>query len=91
MTEMMGRDKHGHVSSQPVVKSGPNRGKRLPETEGRWVYLCGFLVGNYDQSVVCGEVVRSLAGAGFRLGHHDDDGVRSIYMWRGEHRREEER
>ena len=91
MTEMLGRDKHGHMSSQPVVKSGPNRGKRLPDVSGRWVYLCGWIIRNYDQSVVCGEVVRSLAGEGFRLGHHDDDGVRSFYLWRGDHRREEEK
>lgn len=90
MTDTLERDKHGQMSSQPVVKSGPNRGRRLPETAGSWFYLCGCIMQNYDQSVVCGEVVRSLTREYFRLGHHDDDGVRSFYLWRGEHRREEE-
>ena len=84
MTETLERDKHGQLSSQPVVKRGPNRGKRLPETGGCWAYLCACLVADHYQGVVCGEVVRSLTREGFRLGHHDDDGVRSFYLWRSD-------
>lgn len=86
MTERLERDKHGRVSSQPLVKSGPNRGKRHPETKGRWVYLCGCITRNYNQSVVCGEMVRNLTGAGFRIGYYGDDGVHSFYLWRDEPR-----
>lgn len=35
--EGLAYDKYKKPSSQPVIKSGPNRGLRLPEKDG-----CGF-------------------------------------------------
>ena len=43
MIEQLGRDKtKNHVSSQPVIKTGDNRGYRKPEKDGEWIYIDGY-------------------------------------------------
>ena len=81
--EQLGKDKFGFVSSQAVIKSGENRGKRLPEKNGTWICAGGF---TYDarQSEKSAHFswVKTLLNLGNRDGTYDQDGVTDFYIFK---------
>lgn len=81
--EQLGKDKFGFVSSQAVIKSGENRGKRLPEKNGTWVCAGGF---TYDtrQSEKSAHFswAKTLLNLGNRVGTYDQDGVTDFYIFK---------
>jgi hypothetical protein len=84
MIETLGKDKtKKSVSSQPVIKSGPNKGFRQPEKDGCWIYMDGY---NYDclQSEKSVHYIWAdhLHKIGFRIGTHDYEGVKSFYIFK---------
>ena len=83
--ETLGQVKTGFFSSQPVIKSGPNRGRRSPERGGAWIYMGGYAYEELQsvRSVHYGWAA-NLSKMGFRIGTHDVDGVRSFYVFRPE-------
>ncbi len=81
--ELLGRDAAGSVSSQPPIKSGPNRGRRRREVGGKWIAAGGYC---YE---ACQEAkgphsswIRAVQALGHRVGAWDCDGVRNYYVFR---------
>ncbi len=68
--EDLSRDKHGSISSQPAIKTGPNRGKRKPEPPGiSWVNMGGYCDdSSHDVRRAHHEWASKLACMGFRVG-----------------------
>ena len=81
--ETLGRDKTRlAVSSQSVIKSGPNRGSRLPEKGGTWTYMSGYDYHNsQSERSVHHMWAKNLSKMGFRIGTHDVDGVKNFYVF----------
>jgi hypothetical protein len=84
MIEQLGRDKtKNHVSSQPVIKTGDNRGHRKPEKDGEWVYMDGYdYHSNQTEKSIHFTWAKKLISLGFRVGYCDNDGVRNFYFLR---------
>jgi hypothetical protein len=68
--EDLSRDKHGSISSQPAIKTGPNRGKRKPEPPGIcWVNMGGYCDdSSHDVRRAHHAWASKLACMGFRVG-----------------------
>lgn len=81
--EGLGYDKHHNPSSKAVIKSGPNRGWRLPEKDGKWVYISS--VSEYARSqeqAINFEWGNKLVSLGFRVGKLTSDGCTGFYILR---------
>jgi len=80
--EVLGRDPHGKVSSQPPIKSGKNRGFRGSEVGGTWISAGGF---TYDSLQSSKSPHYSWIGAvkrfGIRVGVWDYEGVKEFYLF----------
>ena len=83
MIESLGRDKFGSVSSQPVIKTGENRGKCHPEKDGNWSYICGY---SYEALQVEQSAhnlwANYISGLGFRIGSFESEGVVSFFLFK---------
>ena len=80
--EDLGRDKHGKISSQASIKSGPNRGYRHPEKDGVWICAGGY---THEARI---EVKWSHLGwigtvtkLGYRVGKYSYEGVDNFYIF----------
>ena len=82
--EELGRDSTGKVSSQPLIKSGKDRGYRLPETEGEWI-CCGGYAYESRQEVKWPHQawIKVVTELGHRVGSWDYDGVKNFYILNG--------
>jgi len=80
--EVLGRDPHGNISSQPPIKSGKNRGFRGVERGGSWISAGGF---TYDSPQSSRSPHGSWIGAvqrfGIRVGVWDYEGVKEFYLF----------
>jgi hypothetical protein len=85
MIECLGKSVDGKMSSQPVFKTGRNRGRRRRERGGEWIYASGYCC---DSSMFVpaahAEWIRAVVSLGCRVGHHDKDGVRNYYVFRAD-------
>ena len=79
--EDLGMDKNGKLSSGPRVKSGPNRGRRHPERDGRWEYVDGYSWGDSRRSWSCRCWSKKLIELGHRIGKCHYEGVASFYIF----------
>lgn len=76
-------DKENKLSSKPAIKSGPNRGKRHPETDGKWLYIHGHTTYSNDSVKNANYTwTRKLTELGFRIGASFDDGVIGYYIFK---------
>ena len=82
-TELLGEDRFGKLSSLATVKSGPNRGKRLPENGGEWICTGGYTHDSrWDEKNAHASWLRSMQKLGFRTGRFDMDGVVNLYVFK---------
>ena len=78
----LGCDPAEKLSSNPAIKSGHNRGWRLPESGGRWVSICGYACGALaDVRSAAEEAPRKLALLGHRIGSLSSDGCVDFFIW----------
>ena len=84
MIEQLGRDKNkNHVSSQPVIKTGDNRGYRKPEKDGEWIYIDGYDYRSRQTEKSAHLIwAKKLISLGFRIGCYDSDGVKNFYLFK---------
>jgi hypothetical protein len=81
--EELGHDKNHSISSLGVIKSGTNRGLRLPEKEGKWIYMSSHDEhARQQERAINYEWASSLLKLGFRIGKRELDGVTSFYIFR---------
>jgi len=80
--EVLGCDPYGNISSQPLIKSGKNRGFRGVEKDGNWICVGGFCYESRQESksphYSWSEKVQRF---GIRVGVWDYDGVREFYLF----------
>lgn len=80
--EELSRDKNKSLSSQPIIKSGSNKGFRQIEKNGNWIYLDGY---DYhcrqQEKSIHFNYLKTLINLGFRIGSYDLDGVKSFYIF----------
>lgn len=70
-------DKDLKVSSQPIIRRGPNRGRARKEVGGVWKYCAGY----YPRVVGATEWAKTLMELGHRIGRHYYEGVVSYYIF----------
>jgi len=81
--EILGRDPTGSVSSQPSIRSGPNRGRRRSEPRGVWVPAGGYAYeARQDAKWAHSGWIKAVQELGHRVGSWDCDGVRNYYVFR---------
>lgn len=80
--EVLGSDPHGNISSQPLIKSGRNRGFRRVEKDGKWICVGGFCYESRQESksphYSWSETVQRF---GIRVGVWDYEGVKEFYLF----------
>lgn len=78
----LGRDFNGKLSSQPVAKTGTNKGFRKPEKGGNWLYAGGFDEhSRLTEKAVHGTWIQAVQKLGHKVGRWDFDGVTSFYVF----------
>ena len=83
--EELGRDAHGKVSSQPIIKAGKNRGWRRKEVGGTWICSSGYCYEARQESKSAhADWIKAVQELGHRVGSCDRDGVRSYYIFKEE-------
>jgi hypothetical protein len=81
--EELGIDKFKKASSKSVIKSGPNRGLRLPEKDGRWICCGGYCYeARQSEKAVHSSWVITMLEMGFRCGKSDSDGIVNFYLFK---------
>lgn len=86
ITEELGRDPNGDPSSQPIIKTGPNRGWRKKEVAGTWKYMGGYCSERGYPGSSGSQHVTWVSGVqelGFRVGRLCYEGVVSFYAFVG--------
>ena len=80
--ENLGKDKFDFVSSQPAIKSGKNKGKRLPEKNGNWIYCGGYCYeARWSEKNANITWLLAMQKIGFRTGKYELDGVVNLYIF----------
>lgn len=80
--EELGRDGSGRMSSQPVIRRGPNRGRRKPEPRGAWICAGGYCYEERQGSKGAHTSwIRAVQTLGHRVGVWDCEGVRNFYIF----------
>lgn len=79
----LGLDRDGDPSSQPLVKSGLNRGRRRKEIGGKWKYMSSYCFEHrrLGSSSNHAEWCTGMLELGYRVGYNDHEGVRSFYVF----------
>jgi len=81
--EELGRDAHGKVSSQPIIKAGKNRGYRQREVGGTWICSSGYCYEARQESKSAhAGWIKAVQDLGHRVGSWDYDGVRNYYIFK---------
>lgn len=81
--EELGFDKNHKVSSQSVIKSGPNRGFRVPEKDGEWICTSGHnCYAKQQERFINYEWSKKLIDLGFRVGKTTNDGCANFYIFK---------
>lgn len=71
------------VSSQSIIKSGPNRGFRFPEKNGQWICMSGFNhSARQTEKFSHFEWANSLIKLGFRIGKTNNNGETYFYLFK---------
>lgn len=79
----LGKDKFGNISSKPTIKSGPNRGKRLPEKDGEWIYCGGYCYeASQNEKGAHSSWIKTMLKLGFRVGEQHSDGVVNFFIFK---------
>jgi hypothetical protein len=80
--EELGPDPHGNISSQPLIKSGKNRGFHRMEKGGTWICAGGFCYESpQDSKSPHYSWSKTVQQFGIRVGVWDYDGVREFYLF----------
>jgi hypothetical protein len=80
--EELGIDLHGKVSSQLVIKSGKNKGRRKVEVSGTWIHTGGFCYESRQESKSQHKGwIEAVLKLGHRVGSWDYEGVRNFYVF----------
>lgn len=80
--EELGRDVVGSISSLPVIRHGKNRGRRKPETAGRWLCAGGYTVDSrWCEKNAHSSWLKTMREIGYRVGKYEFDGVVNIYLF----------
>lgn len=83
MIEGLAYDKYKKPSSQAVIKSGPNRGSRLPEKDGVWICMSGHSEYSRSQEQAINyEWSKKLIALGCRIGKIEYDGCTNFYIFK---------
>lgn len=70
------------ISSQPIIKSGSNKGKRFPEKDGTWVYVAGYCYeARWDAKDAHAQWLKALSKLGYTFGKYELDGVVNFYIY----------
>lgn len=78
----LGKDKYNNISSQPIIKSGSNKGKRFPEKEGTWVYVAGYCYeARWDAKDAHAQWLKALSKLRYTFGKYELDGVVNFYIY----------
>lgn len=81
--EELGKDKFKNISSMDVIKSGSNRGLRLPEKDGRWIFCGGYCYeARQSEKATHSSCVRAMLEMVFRCGKSDSDGIVNFYLFK---------
>jgi len=81
--EELGKDKFKNISSRDVIKSGYNRGLRLPEKDGRWIGCGGYCYeARQSEKAVHSYWISAMLEMDFRCGKTDSDGVVNFYIFK---------
>lgn len=85
--EELGIDKFKNPSSKSLIKSGPNRGLRLPEKDGQWICCGGYCYeAKQSEKAAHSSWIRTMLEMGFRLGKKTSDGVVNFYIFKEDHK-----
>ena len=83
MIEELGIDKFSKISSQTVIKSGPNRGLRFPEKNGSWSYVSSYCYeSSQSEKSTNMKWANSIVQFGIRVGYFESDGVVAFYLFK---------
>lgn len=80
--EELAYDKYKKPSSQAAIKSGRNRGSRLPEKSGEWTCMSGYnCYARQQEKAINFEWAKQLISIGFRVGKLDYEGCTNFYIY----------